>query len=88
MDSTGSWKRKEQQLHKDFSFRVSDANTGKNYEAFCSVIDALRLELNETADQIDRSLKSTGGRNAAQWRTYVRQEHRRFLNAARRARDG
>lgn len=88
MDSTGSWKRKGEQPYQDFSFRVSDANTGENYDDFCSVIDALRLKLSESADQIDRSLKSTGGRNAAKWRTYVRQEHRRFLNAAGVAQDG
>lgn len=54
-----------------FDYQVSEANSGADYEAFCSAIDDLRQKFNITPDQIDRSLVANGGRNKSSWRRYV-----------------
>lgn len=76
MDSTGTWKRKRKELKKTYSFRVSDINTGEDYEAFCATVDRLASYFGKSGDEIDRALLSDGGRAPAEWRRYV-MEYRR-----------
>ena len=76
MNVTKTWKRQEGCPVPAYEFTVADENTGANYEEFCSAVDCLASRFSIDADQVDRVLVSTGGRNPESWRKYVR-DHRR-----------
>ncbi|MCF4098198.1 8-oxoguanine DNA glycosylase OGG fold protein [Maritalea mediterranea] len=69
MDVIRKWE-KEASAPK-FTYMVSDANTGENYEKFCNAAEALRLHLNLTHDETDRLMLANGGKNKSSWRKYV-----------------
>lgn len=57
------------------SFTVSNKNDGHSYDEFCTKIEALSNHFGISADKMDRSLLSKGGRVKERWRRYVI-EHR------------
>ena len=69
MDVTRRWRKDADE--PDYSYRVSDANTGVGYEKFCVAADALRMHFNLTHDQVDRLMIANGGKNKSSWRKYV-----------------
>ena len=71
MDSMFIWKSIHGGLEHTATFIVSNQNTGKRYERFCSAIEILKKHFGLTGHQIDRALLSTGGRQMASWRNHV-----------------
>lgn len=69
MNVTRHWKPGTDQ--PDFTYQVAEANTGADYEAFCTSVDALRAECGLTPDQVDRAMIANGGRKKSSWREYV-----------------
>lgn len=69
MNVTRQWKPDKD--IPDFTYQVSEANTGAEYEAFCATVDALRAECGLTPDQVDRAMVANGGRKKSSWRQYV-----------------
>lgn len=55
---------------------VSDVNSGRDYEEFCQIVEALSLEMGAswTPELTERALIADGGRSAHPWRTYVRDQ--------------
>ena len=79
MNVTKTWKRQADELAPSLEFTVADENTGDNYETFCSAVDRLKDYFGISADQVDRALVSTGGRNPEPWRQYVTDQRQRSL---------
>lgn len=52
--------------------RVTDTNACDVYERFCSAVDQLASELGLQPEQVEERLFSKGGRNAGEWRQYVK----------------
>jgi hypothetical protein len=69
MDVRRQWSKDA--IEPDFTYRVSDANTGEEYEKFCVAADALRIHFNLTHDEVDRLMIANGGRIKSSWRNYV-----------------
>lgn len=69
MDVMRVWKRGHPK--PDYTFTVSDANTGKQYEAFCAAVDELGAMLGLCPDRIDRAMLANGGKKKSHWRRYV-----------------
>ena len=67
MDVTRQWRKDK----PDFTYHVSDANTGDDYERFCVATDRLRVRFNLTHDQVDRMMIANGGKTKSSWRKYV-----------------
>lgn len=78
MDTSTGWHSSKGVFYQSSNFRVSNANGGEHYEEFCLNMDALARECDKTADQIDRAVLGSGGRQKDIWRKYVI-EHRRPL---------
>lgn len=74
MDVTRQWHKDANK--PDFTYRVSDANTGDDYESFCKAVDALRIHFNLTHDQVDRLMVANGGKTKSSWRKYVIENRR------------
>ena len=85
MNVAKTWSRRKVLPVASYTFTVSDANTGANYEAFCSVVDRLKELFSIDVDEVDRALVSTGGKNPETWRTYVKDRRRQFIVTAVRA---
>lgn len=60
----------EQVIHLQAGY-VSKKNNGDKYEYFCKVVEDLAKRLNTSAEHIEMSMFSKGGRNKAPWRQYV-----------------
>ena len=71
LNSNTRWIKKAGDIRTETSFVVSDLNTGKQYEEFCSVIERLADQLGETVDQIDRTFISGGGKARSGWRKHL-----------------
>lgn len=55
---------------------VADENTGQEYDGFCRTIELLAQELNVSPRETEEKIFSVGGKNAGQWRCYVRKNWR------------
>jgi hypothetical protein len=69
MNVTRLWKPGKDK--PDFTYQVSEANTGADYDTFCTAVDALRAEFGRSPDEIDRAMIANGGRKKSSWRQYV-----------------
>ncbi len=69
MNITRLWKPGKDK--PDYTYQVSEANTGADYEAFCTAVEALRAEFGRLPDEIDRAMIANGGRKKSSWRQYV-----------------
>lgn len=81
LNETVEWRGKGASRYRDVSSRVSDVNTGADYEAFCGVIEALS-DLRGgawTPGLVERALMSRGGRKRERWRAYVVERRRLTL---------
>ncbi len=79
MNITKTYKSRHDSLYADFSFNVSDRNTGENYEEFCSKVQRLASCLGFTPEKVDRELVSRGGKKPECWRKHVSEQRHRFI---------
>ena len=79
MNIAKTWKRQSGGLVPAISFRVSDQNTGDNYEAFCAAVDRLANCFGFTPEKMDRELVSSGGQHPENWRKYVLEKRQMFI---------
>ena len=86
LDGTWMWKRPKDGLDVSYSFTVSDANTGDDYEAFCTAVDRLAADLCLCVDQVDCALFSEGEDGPETWRKYVKTQGQKLLGAMNRDR--
>ena len=87
LDGTRTWKRPKDGLDVSYSFTASDANTGDDYEAFCTAVDRLAADFCLCVDQVDCALFSERehGRPGT-WRKYVKTQGEKLLHAKDRFR--
>ena len=81
LDGTRSWKRSKDGLKVSYGFTVSDANTGDDYEAFCTVVDRLAADFCFCVDQVDCALFSIVENRPGTWRRYVEAQEETLLCA-------
>ncbi len=86
LDGERRWKRLKDGLDVSYGFTVSDANTGDDYEAFCSYVDRLAADVCLCVDQVDCALFSTEENRPGTWRQYVETEGKTLLDAMDRTR--
>ncbi|WP_017965245.1 hypothetical protein [Rhizobium leguminosarum] len=81
MDESVTWKLKGNKLARAVASRVSDVNTGADYENFCNALESLsdRLGPGWTPGQVEFALMSKGGKNPEKWRAHVVAERLRTL---------
>ena len=86
LDGTRTWKDSKDGVDVSYGFTVSDANTGDDYEAFCTYIDRLADEFCLCVDQVDCALFSAREDGPGTWRQYVKTEGKTLLDAMDRTR--
>jgi hypothetical protein len=60
----------EQVIHLQAG-HVSKKNNSETFDRFCNVVEDLARRLNTSAEHVEMSMFSKGGRNKAPWRQYV-----------------
>ena len=76
-----TWKSSKKGLKVSYGFTVSDANTGDDYEAFCSAVDRIAADCCLCVDQVDCALFSEGEDGPGTWRQYVELQGKTVLDA-------
>ena len=81
LDGERTWKRLKDGLDASYGFTVSNANTGDDYEAFCTAVDRLAADGCLCVDQVDCALFSQREDGPGTWRQYVVAEGKTLLDA-------
>ena len=73
MDHAIKWEMKRNNHTRSIQSTVSNFNSGKDYEAFCGVIEdiANKMGAGWTSDSVEMALMSRGKPNRGPWRSYV-----------------
>lgn len=71
MDVVKTWQIDKSKPFASSVYRVSDANTEKNYENFCKEVDRLAKYFSLNTDEVDRALVGSGGKKPSPWRQYI-----------------
>ncbi|MGO8015421.1 hypothetical protein AB9E19_10760 [Rhizobium leguminosarum] len=81
MDETVTWKADGKTVERTVNSRVSDVNTGEDYDRFCRGLESLSARMGGawTPGQVERALMSQGGRTPQMWRSHVVAERLRTL---------
>ena len=86
LDGTRTWKHLKDGLDVSYVFTVSNANTGDDYEAFCTALDRLAADVCLCVDQLDCALFSTVESRPGTWRQYVEAEGKTLFDLMDRIR--